>query len=190
MKDLSELSRVVSRVLRHDPWLYELELDESGWTSVSALLDALRTSPRWRDLQAADLELMIAQSAKQRHEVAGGRIRALYGHSLPTRIEKEPAVPPDVLFHGTTREAAEAILVEGLRPMGRQYVHLSVDVGTAHQVGARKTSQPVILEVAALEASREGAIFYRGNDTIWLADAVPAAFIAGTTGSAVGGSTT
>ena len=25
------LSRVVSHALRHEPWLYELELDEDGW---------------------------------------------------------------------------------------------------------------------------------------------------------------
>lgn len=39
---LSELSRVVSHALRHEPWLYELELDDAGWVSVDELLTAAR----------------------------------------------------------------------------------------------------------------------------------------------------
>lgn len=42
MTDLPKLSRAVSHALRHEPWLYELELDGEGWTSVDDLLQALR----------------------------------------------------------------------------------------------------------------------------------------------------
>lgn len=33
MTDLPKLSRAVSHALRHEPWLYELELDGEGWTT-------------------------------------------------------------------------------------------------------------------------------------------------------------
>ena len=69
---------------------------------------------------------MIASADKRRHEVVGDRIRALYGHSLPGKLRRETAKPPAMLFHGTSPEAAEKILREGLKPMRRQYVHLSV----------------------------------------------------------------
>ncbi|NTW40943.1 MAG: RNA 2'-phosphotransferase, partial [Cellulomonadaceae bacterium] len=39
---MADLSRVVSHALRHEPWLYELELDEAGWVSVQSLVEALR----------------------------------------------------------------------------------------------------------------------------------------------------
>lgn len=40
------LSRVVSHALRHEPWLYELELDARGWTSMDALVEVFtRLSP-------------------------------------------------------------------------------------------------------------------------------------------------
>lgn len=167
----------MSHALRHEPWLYELELDEAGWVSVQSLVEALRLERGWSSLTVTDVEAMVAGASKQRHEIRDGRIRALYGHSLPGRVERVPALPPAELFHGTSSAAAERIRVEGLRPMGRQYVHLSVDHATARAVGSRKAREPVILVVAAGAAAEAGVVFYVGNERVWLADSVPARFI-------------
>lgn len=180
MTDLGDLSRAVSHALRHEPWLYELELDAEGWTPVEALVDALRRERGWAELTQADIDAMVSAAAKQRHEIREGRIRALYGHSLPGRIGLVRREPPAALFHGTSPSTVEAILGDGLRPMGRQYVHLSVDVDTARAVGARKARFPVVLRVAPAEAAAEGVPFFFGNDRVWLADVVPARFIART----------
>jgi putative RNA 2'-phosphotransferase len=40
-KSYDNLSRAVSHALRHEPWIYELELDQEGWADVGALLTAL-----------------------------------------------------------------------------------------------------------------------------------------------------
>ncbi|MDR3510263.1 MAG: RNA 2'-phosphotransferase [Caulobacteraceae bacterium] len=182
--DLTNLSRAVSHALRHEPWLYELELDEAGWVPVDALLAALRAeNSSWASLSQADLAQMIARSDKKRHELNDGRIRALYGHSTPQRLLREPAEPPSVLYHGTSPETAEQIVREGLKPMGRQYVHLSIDTATAEQVGRRKAKAPVIMRVKAEAAHVGGVPFYRGNDLVWLADAIPPAFIEGLGGT-------
>jgi len=96
------LSKRVAHALRHAPWVYELELDEEGWAPVDQLLTALRQARReWRDLTVDDLAAMIAHSGKRRYEMRDGRIRALYGHSLPGKLRKEQARPPDILYHGT-----------------------------------------------------------------------------------------
>ncbi len=176
-RDLVRLSRTISHALRHEPWLYELELDDEGWVSVDDLLGALRDARAWRAVSQADLERIIVESDKRRFELREGQIRALYGHSTPRRLLKTPAPPPPTLFHGTSRGALEAIRREGLRPMARQYVHLSVDEPTALQVARRKRGEPVILVVAAAEAHRQGVLFYQGNELVWLADNIPLAFI-------------
>jgi putative RNA 2'-phosphotransferase len=177
-RELDKLSRAVSHALRHEPWLYELELDEAGWVPVDALLAALRAeNSSWISLSEGDLMQMIALSDKERHELREGRIRALYGHSTPQRLVREQAEPPSTLYHGTAPQPAGQIRQEGLKPMGRQYVHLSADMGTAEQVGRRKAKAPVILRVKADAAHASGVVFYRGNGLVWLADSIPPAFI-------------
>ncbi|SRR5579871_5127167 len=174
----TDLSRTVSHALRHEPWLYELELDDAGWVGVDALLAALRAEkPGWAALSEADLAEMMAQADKRRYELRDRKIRALYGHSTPQKLSREAAEPPAILFHGTAPETVGRIRNEGLQPMGRQYVHLSVDTHTAEQVGRRKAKAPVILRVRAGEAHRAGMLFYRGNDLVWLADVIAPEFI-------------
>ena len=172
------ISKTMSHALRHEPWLYELELDEGGWTPVSQLLAALRESrAAWRGLEAADIEEIVRTSDKQRFELAGDRIRAHYGHSVPQIIRKDPAVPPPVLYHGTSPETVPLIEASGLLPMARQYVHCSADRETATLVGKRKAAEPVILIIDATRAHNDGVPFYLGNELIWLADEIPPIYI-------------
>lgn len=174
----SGLSKCISHALRHEPWLYELELDEAGWASVESVLVALRKEqPQWADLSKADLAAMIESSGKRRHEIKEGQIRALYGHSIPGKLSRTPGVPPDVLFHGTSPSFLPAIRSSGLLPMGRQYVHLSTDVETALAVGKRKSKTPTILRVQAKQANEKGVQFYIGNEKVWLADHILPEFI-------------
>ncbi len=170
--ELVALSRTLSHALRHAPHEYELELDDEGWVPLAAVLDAIQVG-------VDDVRRMMAQATKQRFELdeAGGRMRARYGHSVPGKLRKVPAPPPEVLWHGTAPAVAEIILRDGLRPMGRQYVHLSIDRETALEVGRRKARAPVMLRVRAAEAAAAGVAFYAGNDRVWLADAVPPAYI-------------
>jgi putative RNA 2'-phosphotransferase len=175
---LPELSRTVSHALRHEPWLFELELDKDGWAPVDQLLGGLRrVKPEWADIDRSTIEQMLAAATRPRHELRGDRIRAVYGHSVPERIRKERARPPDVLYHGTSPAVLGQVLDEGLKPMRRQYVHLSPDHQTAVQVGLRKARPCAVLRVDAGRAWTEGTPFYAGNQMVWLADFVPAPYL-------------
>ncbi|MEZ6049005.1 MAG: RNA 2'-phosphotransferase [Planctomycetaceae bacterium] len=172
------VSKTMSHALRHEPWLYELELDAEGWTPVEQLLVALQeTREPWQGLMLEHLQEIVASSPKKRFELVDGRIRAFYGHSLSQTIRKEPAVPPERLFHGTSPETVPLIEKSGLLPMARQYVHCSADRETAQLVGQRKAQRPVILEIESARAYTAGVPFYLGNELIWLADQVPPEYI-------------
>lgn len=164
------LSKKMSHALRHEPWLYELELDEGGWTPVADLLEALGVTRE----RLADV---VRDSPKQRFELDGDRIRARYGHSVPGRVVLRPGTPPGELYHGTSESAAELILREGLRPMRRQYAHLSVTREMAGSVGRRKGERVRVLTVDTPAARAAGVEFLRGNEIVWLAEHVPADFL-------------
>ena len=173
-----KLSKLLSLALRHRPEILGLQLDEEGWTPVDTLLEKLRKRDRrWKNLTIVDLEKMIEQSDKKRHQISGDRIRCLYGHSIEKKIEKVPVTPPGVLYHGTARSTSVLILEQGLKPMNRQYVHLSEDIETARIVGKRKDREPVVLIVDAESAFKNEISFYHGNEKIWLAETIPAEFI-------------
>jgi putative RNA 2'-phosphotransferase len=173
-----ELSKTVSHALRHEPWLYELEIDDEGWVSVDSVLDALRGEQLdWSNLLESDLVQMIANSDKRRHEIHEGKIRALYGHTIPGKLRKTPSTPPEFLYHGTSPKTIPSINTSGLLPMARQYIHLSVDTATATRVGKRKAKEPVVLQILAAKADSDGVRFYEGNEKIWLADHIPADYI-------------
>lgn len=175
--DYRRLSKTLAVALRHQPDKFGIQLDAMGWANVAGLLAGLRQRREWAQVAEADLAAVIAMPGKKRYEMENGRIRAIYGHSVADKIEKTPSPPPDVLYHGTAPETAELILREGLKPMSRQYVHLSVDVETAVQVGRRKSRHPTILKVLASVAHQNGILFYLGHDLVWLADFVPAQHI-------------
>jgi putative RNA 2'-phosphotransferase len=174
----SDLSRTVSHALRHEPWLYELELDDDGWVSIDCLLCALKPMrPEWAELSIEHLQHMIKRAGKQRHQMNPNHIRALYGHTLPEKLHKTAAQPPSILYHGTAPQTAMLIKKSGLQPMQRQYVHASIDPKMAQQVGLRKSPQPVILTILAAQAYNAGIGFYRGNDRVWLCDTFTPEFL-------------
>jgi putative RNA 2'-phosphotransferase len=178
MSDAENLSRTVSHALRHAPADYGLQLDEDGWVALADVVEALRERG-FPGLAPADVEAMVEGAVKKRHEIAEGRIRANYGHSVVARGTLAGEQPPAVLFHGTTPDAAQAIAREGLKPMARQHVHLSPDRTVARGIALRRTDTPVILTVRAGDAFAAGIPFERREDVVWVSAAIPAEFIEG-----------
>jgi len=175
MSDLVQLSKTVSHALRHEPKEYNLNPDDEGWVELSDLVTALRHKG-WVSIEEKHILSMIDQSEKKRHQVLDGKVRALYGHSLDNRIVKQSCVPPEILYHGTNTDKLSSILSDGLRPMQRQYVHLSEEINTAKEVARRRNGDIVIIQVDAAQAHNDGKVFYR-EGKIWLTDFVPSEYL-------------
>lgn len=172
------LSKEISFALRHRPWEYELEMDEEGYVSINQLLNAINENAKYNKvIDLDDLKKVIEISDKERLEINGDSIRALYGHTIPMHIKKIEATPPAVLYHGTSHKAIDMILNDGIKPMSRQYVHLSIDTDTAIIVGKRRDDNPILLIVDTQAAIKDGHKFYIGNDKVWLADYIPPKYI-------------
>ena len=170
---IERVGKEVSYALRHNPMAYGLNLDDNGFCLIEDLLKAINEKNNYnRIIVKADLEEMMSKATKKRFEIVNDKIRALYGHSFNKLIIHEEVSVPDVLYHGTTHNVLSQILNEGLKPMSRQYVHLSKDIETATMVGKRRDEEPVILEINTLLMINDGIKFYNGNDDIYLTEFV------------------
>ncbi|MFF4339980.1 RNA 2'-phosphotransferase [Kitasatospora sp. NPDC001540] len=169
-------SKMLSRILRHDPGAVGVTLDAAGWVGVDALLAAL--ARHGRPLSRAELDHVVATNNKRRFAYSedGRSIRASQGHTVEVDLGLPATTPPDVLFHGTAERTLQYILVEGLRPMNRRDVHLSADTETAVRVGSRH-GRPVVLEVDAAAMALAGHEFRVSANGVWLTDAVPVRYL-------------
>lgn len=169
------VSKLMALILRHRPEEFGVELDELGFCPLSSLVRALRKRFPWVDERV--VRAIVEGDEKGRYEMKGDRIRARYGHSVPVVLDQRPVRPPELLYHGTSSSALPSILEEGLKPMGRRFVHLSASIEDALSVGRRRDPKPVILEVKAGEAWRRGIPFYRPSERIYLAPHIPPALL-------------
>ena len=171
-----KVSKYLSRHLRHEPARLGLTLEPGGWVAVDDLLRAC--AERSFAITRDELDEVVARNDKRRFafDDTRTRLRANQGHSVEVDLGLAPADPPERLFHGTGRGSLGAILEQGLRRMGRHHVHLSADAATARRVGARH-GPPVVLEVAAARMAADGHVFHVSANGVWLADAVPPAYL-------------
>ena len=166
------LARLLRFALRHQPHRYGVALDQAGFASLNDLVIGIRFSHlRWTFLEARHVLDAVRRTDPERFEVADGRIRARYGHSVRLGEPGELRTPPSILLHGTAAESLPDVLATGLRAMSRAFVHLTTDRCYAEQVAAAKGGGAV-LRVRAKEASDAGARFFQANKHVWLCEAV------------------
>ena len=180
-KERVKLSKLLSLLLRHNPSLAGLTVGSDGFTreTVDVVAGKIKRLKGFEWVTSDHIKAIVALDEKGRFEIIDNRLRALYGHSIPyVKIDygNQQEVPV-TLYHGTSPEAVESILKEGLKPMGRIKVHLSSSKSDAYEVGKRKTDKPVILAVKAREAVKNGVKIWKAGKTVYVADYIPPDYI-------------
>lgn len=176
-QSLEQKSKYLSFLLRHKPQAANIKLDKQGWCSIEQLVTNT-------DITFAELQEIVKTDSKGRYSFddqnphRATAIRANQGHSTKeVQLTFSKDVPQPILYHGTTESAYQIIKTEGLKPMSRQYVHLSDDLETAKSVAARRRADTVILKVDVNSMLRDGHEFFRSENGVWLARAVDAKYI-------------
>lgn len=173
--NLTKLSVYLSRILRHQPELIGIQLDEHGWAEVDKLIEGIA---RDREFNMDILEEIVRTDDKQRYSFNEDKtlIRANQGHSIPVDVELKQVIPPEFLWHGTGEKYVSSIDEMGLIRKSRLYVHLSKDAQTAKTVGARH-GKPVLYRVKTGEMARDGYLFYLSENNVWLTKQVPVRYL-------------
>lgn len=171
------LSKFLSLILRHKPETIGIALDKHGWANVDELIQGIRNTVMEIDIPR--LERVVRENDKKRFSFSddGSRIRANQGHSIDVDVELEKRVPPEILYHGTVERNAASIGEKGLLSGNRLYVHLSPDAETAWKVASRRKGLSIIYEVSAGRMYRDGHVFYRSVNGVWLTEYVPVEYL-------------
>ena len=171
-------SKFISLILRHKPEKAGIALDENGWADVCALLEGVNKYGRVA-FTFDDLKELVATNEKRRFAFNDDctKIRANQGHSVTVDVDLTEAQPPEILYHGTSSKSLDSILKTGIKALERLYVHLSIDVKTAYNVGDRRRGEPTVLVVDALKMHKDGIKFFLSANGIWLTAFVPVEYI-------------
>lgn len=171
-----ELGKFISLILRHDPKVIDIILDENGWANVDDLIKGINRAGKQIDF--ITLKRIVNENNKQRYSFSDDqiKIRANQGHSIKVDIELEEKIPPESLYHGTAKRFIESIMNMGIQKQSRQHVHLSSDLNTAYSVGKRH-GEPIVLKINSKAMFEDGYKFYISKNMIWLTDLVPVKYI-------------
>ena len=127
-KEIKQISRFLSLILRHQPEKIGVQLDKNGWAKVEELLT--KSKNKGISFTKEVLEQVVRDNDKQRFSFNEdhSKIRANQGHSLKNVVVlTETKTPPPLLYHGTVAKFIASIKETGLQKRNRQHVHLSLD---------------------------------------------------------------
>lgn len=173
------LSKLISFILRHDPSSVGLILDKEGWVSIKDLVYGIKNKWINKHLYSWVTEehiIVLAQlDPKGRFEIRDGLIRARYGHSRKLQIEipYQTDNTSKILYHGTIKDNLKDILNEGLKPMRRRFVHLSVGFEDAYEVARRHGKNMMMLIIDCDCLRKHGIPIYIASNKVRLVNYVP-----------------
>ena len=131
---------------------------------------------RYAEVAETEIVDLVKDPEQYRFELNEFGIRALYGHSFFVDMDGEPmAPPPERLYMGTTRSAAQRFAREGISPGDRYYVHLSL-TREAAESHSHQRDTPCVVEILAPKAHEEGCRFF-ARGAVVLTEEIPASCI-------------
>ena len=166
-----KVSRLMAYILRHSPEEFGLEPDSKGFVPLEELVKALKSI--YPDVTKEFVCEIVEKDPKGRYEIRNGKIRARYGHSFPVSLNHKEDLDSRILYHGTPRRNLPSILREGLKPMKRQFVHLTTSKSEAIETGRRHGRDVVLLIIDADCLRRKGLKIYRAGKKVRIVDRVP-----------------
>lgn len=176
----ARLSPLLAKILRHTASSWGLTLADDGFVSVEEVVrlpPLVEIGATLRDVEHV-VEWERQDAKKQRfalrHGPQGVEIRANQGHSdtavhgaaLASAAGRDDL--PPTLVHGTYLRCLDQIMAEGLRPMGRNHIHLFIE---SEGVGRRDAE--VLVHVNVAQAVAAGIEFLRSENGVVLSTGGP-----------------
>ena len=129
-----QLSKAMSKLLRHDAMSANVAISQDGWVLVSDALDYLNQKRPRQPWSEDDVTRVVNRNDKQRFALRKrndgcSELRANQGHSMQSisvdMVRLSSATAPPMALHGTYHRAWPLIRTGGLSKMNRQHVHMA-----------------------------------------------------------------
>ena len=168
-RKVTNLSRLMSYVLGNRPDEFGLVPDKEGYITVKELLKAINEEPNMAYVRESHLREVMLSDRDGTFEIDGKKIRSTKRSFCPVNRVKDLASTPKILFKGVKRKAYPYILKAGLSPGSKGYVVMTTDKDLAIRIACRSDQNPIILEIRAGTATKDGISFFPFGDSIYLA---------------------
>eukprot|EP00964_Phaeocystis_antarctica_P009105 scaffold4935_cov67-Phaeocystis_antarctica.AAC.8 len=188
-----DLSKLLTKLLRHKAVELGVTIDADGWVALSDALAQINgprlrelvgnagklgsheyTEAHVRDYTEADVRDVVDANDKRRFVIDGTEIRAAHGHDMPGVGEKqgEPLTfetAPEVAVHGSYVKHVQAILEQGLSRMSRHHTHLAKGLlGEKGVISGMRPNAELFIWVNVHEAIKGGLTFYESANGVIL----------------------
>jgi putative RNA 2'-phosphotransferase len=174
---VENLSRFLLYILGRRPDEFGLVPDRDGFVKYKELLQATHEEPGWSYVRQSHINEVLLGKGRALFESESNRIRASE-RKWRLDLDIHPHSPPNILFTAVRKRAHPVVMEKGLIWSEDRYVVLSADEKMALRIGRRRDQKPVLLEVKAAAAQKQGILFYRFGD-LFLTQRIPVRFISG-----------
>ncbi|HBF42158.1 MAG TPA: hypothetical protein DDW42_00740 [Desulfobacteraceae bacterium] len=193
---VNQLSRLLIYILGHRPDEFGLVPDLDGFVVYKELIQAIHEEPGWSYVRRSHINEVLLGKNRPLFQPEENRIRVLerrwrldfddaarspgrprgkfsYGQDMDSRQK-----PPKILYIPVRRRAHPVVMEKGLKSSEGRYLALSAEEDMALRIGKRRDQKPVLLEIMAWDAEKEGVLLYPfGN--LFLTNQIPAKYISG-----------
>lgn len=164
-------------VLGHRPDEFGLIPDLTGYVTHKELLWAIHEESGWGYVRQGHINEVLLGKDRTLFQSEENQIRAL-DRRWHLDLENPAQLLPKILYIAVRRKAHPHIMEKGLSSNLGKYLIFSPDRDMAHRIGRRRDQGPVLLEIMASAAQKEGISFYSFGH-FFLTYQIPARFISG-----------
>lgn len=165
------LAKTLAYLLLHAPGEHGLFWDEDGSMPWKELYWAMQEDPSLRFVRESHLREIAYLGIDFPASLDGHILRLKPEVPLPDH----PVVhdPPARLFHGCRRRTLAVVREHGLRAAGRRFLAVSADQDLALRMARRRETEPILIEILAELAARDGIVLRTAGATLYLVENVP-----------------
>ncbi len=164
-------------ILGHSPHEFGIVPDPEGFIAIKELVRVMNEETDMPHVGEGSINEVLMSEERGLFESDGKNIRAVSRHWVLDRAFPATDLPP-LLFTPVRRRAHISVIDNGLIRREDHFYILTPEKGMAERIGKRKDQRPVIIEVMAQRAAKQG-VHFAAFGGLYLASEIPSEYIAG-----------